>query len=83
MDGAYGMIEQLQETIKELEKDIKSLEPHRDEFHQLVSQIEKVDIVEDEEVALGGCLLISDFGRLDSRLETKLSQVDQIVRPEN
>ena len=64
-------------------KDIKSLEPHHDEFHQLVSQIEKLDIVEDEEVALGGCLLISDFGRLDSRLETKLSQVDQIVRPEN
>jgi len=26
MDGAYGMIEELQETIKELEKDIKSLE---------------------------------------------------------
>ena len=64
-------------------KDIKSLEPHHDEFHQLVSQGEQLEIVEDEEVDLGGCLLISDFGQLDSRLETKLSQVDQIVRPEN
>ena len=63
--------------------DVKNLEPHRDEFYQLMGHVKDFEVVEDEEVSLGGCLLVSDLGRIDSRLETKLGQVEQIVRPTN
>jgi len=63
--------------------DVQKLEPHRDEFYSLMDQLERFDIVEDQEISRGGCVVRSNLGQIDLRLETQLNQVEQVVQPQS
>merc|ERR1712098_797720 len=52
--------------------DVEKLDPHRDEFYSLMAQLERLDIVEDQEISRGGCIVLSNLGKIDLRLETQL-----------
>merc|ERR1712000_150670 len=63
--------------------DVQKLDPHRDEFYSLMKQLERLDIVEDPEISRGGCVVLSNLGQIDLRLETQLNQVEQVVQPQS
>ena len=63
--------------------DVQKLDPHRDEFYSLMEQLERLDIVEDPEISRGGCVVLSNLGQIDLRLETQLNQVEQVVQPQS
>jgi flagellar assembly protein FliH len=42
-----------------------------------LAQIERLELVEDEDVAAGGCVVETEMGSIDGRIETQLGQVEQ------
>ena len=48
-----------------------------------MEQLERLDIVEDPEISRGGCVVLSNLGQIDLRLETQLNQVEQVVQPQS
>ncbi len=59
--------------------DLQSVRAHREELYGLVDTIRSVEIVEDRRVGLGGCILETNAGTIDARIETQLDEVRKLL----
>jgi flagellar assembly protein FliH len=77
----------VEETIAELEPstslvvhvnpaDLTFVEGNRTAIERLVTAAGRVEIVADDSVARGGCVLVSPVGDVDARIETKLAVLE-------
>jgi flagellar assembly protein FliH len=59
--------------------DIKLATEHKKEFIDLVEGSKSVQIIEDSTVDPGGCVIETDFGEIDARISSQLSELEQKI----
>jgi flagellar assembly protein FliH len=85
------VIEQISEAIQKLKgraeitirvnvEDLMMTTKHKKDFIQMVEGIENVKILEDNSVDKGGCIITTDFGSVDARISSQLSELEQKIK---
>jgi len=59
--------------------DINLATEHKKEFIEMVEGAKSVQIVEDTTVDPGGCIIETDFGEIDGRIASQLSELEQKI----
>ncbi len=67
-------------TIRVNTEDLQMTTKHKKEFIQMVEGIEQVKILEDNTVEKGGCYISTDFGSIDARISTQLSEIEEQIK---
>ena len=53
---------------------------HKREFIAAIEGLEHIKFIEDTTVDKGGCIVETDFGQIDARIETQLSEIEKKVK---
>ena len=67
-------------TIRVNIDDLEISARHKDEFYQMLDKIEGVSVLEDPNVDVGGCLIETDFGDIDARINTQLNEIETAIK---
>jgi flagellar assembly protein FliH len=59
--------------------DVKLSTEHKKEFIDMVEGAKSVQIVEDTTVDPGGCVIETDFGEIDARISSQLTELEQKI----
>jgi len=59
--------------------DIKLATEHKKDFIEMVEGAKSVQIIEDTTVDPGGCIIETDFGEIDGRISSQLSELEQKI----
>ena len=59
--------------------DLLTVRAHREDLYALVDSIRKVEIVEDRRVGRGGCIVETDAGTIDARIDTQLDEIRKLL----
>lgn len=59
--------------------DLQTIRDNRDELYTLVDAIRQVEIVEDRRVGPGGCIVETNAGTIDARIETQLEEIRKLL----
>ena len=59
--------------------DLKLATEHKKDFITLVEGAKSIQIVEDTTVDTGGCIIETDFGEIDARISSQLSELEQKI----
>ena len=60
-------------------EDLQTVRGNREELLTLVDNIRHVEIIEDRRVGAGGCIVETDAGSIDARLETQLAEAANLL----
>lgn len=66
-------------TIRVNLSDLPITTRHKNEFHQML-KMENVNILEDPTIEKGGCIIETDFGDVDARIESQLDEIETAVK---
>ncbi len=67
-------------TIRVNIDDLEVSARHKDEFYQMLDKIEGVTVLEDPNVDVGGCMIETDFGDIDARINTQLNEIETAIK---
>jgi flagellar assembly protein FliH len=67
-------------TIRVNTEDLMMTTKHKKEFIEMIEGIEQVRILEDNSVDKGGCIIATDFGSIDARISTQLSEIEAKIK---
>ncbi len=67
-------------TIRVNTEDLMMTTKHKKEFIEMIEGIEQVRILEDNSVDKGGCIISTDFGSIDARISTQLSEIESKIK---
>ena len=59
--------------------DVKLTTEHIDEFIKRVENIKGITVIEDSQVEKGGCIVETDFGAIDARISSQLTELENKV----
>jgi len=59
--------------------DVKLTTEHTKDFIQAVENIQKITVIEDSTVERGGCVVDTDFGAIDARISSQLSELEKKI----
>ncbi|HLJ53635.1 MAG TPA: FliH/SctL family protein [Chthonomonadaceae bacterium] len=59
--------------------DLQTVRANREELFSLVDGVRKVEIVEDRRVGTGGCIVETNAGTIDARIETQLEEIRKLL----
>ena len=95
-DAVQGMIRLAVQSVLDRESMVIKIHPtdkeyaenFRPELHDMFSEIKNITFVEHSRIARGGCIVETNFGVIDARIEKLEEQIDQILnlapaQPEN
>jgi len=60
-------------------EDVKLVTEHTDEFIQHVENIKGITVLEDSSVEKGGCIVETDFGAIDARISSQLTELENKI----
>ncbi len=60
-------------------EDVELTSEHVKDFMRMVENVRSVTVVEDSTVDKGGCILESDFGEIDARITSQLSEIEEKI----
>lgn len=63
-------------TIRVNMEDVKLITEHNQEFTAQLEGVEGITVVEDSSVDKGGCIVETDFGSIDARVASQLSELE-------
>ena len=66
-------------TIRVNMEDVKLTTEHINDFIQRVEGLKAVTVVEDSTVEKGGCIVETDFGAIDARISSQLSELEHKI----
>ena len=66
-------------TLRVNLEDVKLTTEHIDDFIKRVENIRGITVVEDSSVEKGGCIVETDFGAIDARISSQLSELENRV----
>ena len=66
-------------TLRVNIEDVKLTTAHADEFIQHVENIQGVTVQEDSSVEKGGCIVETDFGAIDARISSQLTELENKI----
>lgn len=61
-------------------EDIESIKVHKQELLNQIDGINHLEVTEDPKISRGSCLVESDSGKIDARVETKLLRVGEALK---
>ena len=59
--------------------DLKLATEHKDDFIRLMENAKSLQIIEDSSVDLGGCIIETDFGEIDARIASQLTELENKI----
>ncbi|MDR2702572.1 MAG: flagellar assembly protein FliH [Spirochaetaceae bacterium] len=59
--------------------DVKLASEHKKDFIEMMEGAKSIQIVEDTTVDSGGCIIETDFGEIDARIASQLSELEQKI----
>ncbi len=66
-------------TIRVNVDDLKLTSEHTKDFIRLIEGVKNVTVVEDSSVDRGGCIIETDFGEIDARISSQLTELEQKI----
>jgi flagellar assembly protein FliH len=66
-------------TLRVNLEDVKLTTEHIDEFIKRVENIRGITVVEDSAVEKGGCIVETDFGAIDARISSQLTELENKI----
>lgn len=66
-------------TLRVNTSDLPVVAYHKKEFLQLAEGIERLNIIEDNSVDRGGCIVNTDFGTIDARISVQLNDLEKEI----
>lgn len=60
-------------------EDVELTSEHVKDFMRMVENVRSVTVVEDSTVDKGGCIIESDFGEIDARISSQLSEIEEKI----
>lgn len=60
-------------------EDLKLASAHTQEFIQHVENVESITLLEDSSVEKGGCIVETDFGAIDARISSQLTELENKI----
>ncbi len=66
-------------TIRVNLADLELTTEHTNDFIQSVENIKNISVVEDSSVDRGGCIVETDFGAIDARISSQLTELEQRI----
>jgi flagellar assembly protein FliH len=60
-------------------EDVKLTSEHVKDFMRMVESVKSVTVVEDSSVDKGGCIIETDFGQIDARISSQLSEIEEKI----
>lgn len=66
-------------TIRVNVDDLKLTSEHTKDFMRLIESVKNIGVVEDSSVDRGGCIIETDFGEIDARISSQLSELEQKI----
>lgn len=66
-------------TIRVNLDDLKLTTEHTKDFVRLIEGVKNVAVVEDSSVDSGGCIIETEFGEIDARISSQLSELEQKI----
>lgn len=70
-------------TVKVAPEQESMVKDNLDSLYDIDDRIEKIDIVSDRRVGAGGCIVETDSGNVDARIETELQNIETALRRTN
>ncbi len=67
-------------TIRVNINDLELITHHKDEFYQMLNNIEQVNILEDPNIERGGCVIETDFGEIDARISSQFNKIESAIK---
>jgi len=59
--------------------DLEILTEHKEEFIENLEKIEGISLLEDSNIEPGGCIIETDFGRIDARIFSQLQEIERKI----
>ena len=66
-------------TLRVNIEDVKLTTAHADEFIQHVENVQGINVQEDSSVEKGGCIVETDFGAIDARISSQLTELENKI----
>ncbi len=66
-------------TLRVNLEDVKLTSEHIDEFIQHVEKVKGITVLEDSSVEKGGCIVETDFGAIDARISSQLTELENKI----
>ena len=66
-------------TLRVNIEDVKLTTAHADEFIQHVENVQGITVQEDSSVETGGCIVETDFGAIDARISSQLTELENKI----
>ena len=66
-------------TLRVNIEDVKLTTAHADEFIQHVENVQGITVQEDSSVEKGGCIVETDFGAIDARISSQLTELENKI----
>ena len=66
-------------TIRVNMADVELTSEHTNDFIQAVENIKNISVIEDSSVDRGGCIVETDFGAIDARISSQLTELEQRI----
>ena len=66
-------------TIRVNMADVELTTEHTNDFIQAVENIKNISVIEDSSVDRGGCIVETDFGAIDARISSQLTELEQRI----
>jgi len=60
-------------------EDVELTSEHVKDFMRMVENVRSVTVVEDSTVDKGGCIIESDFGEIDARITSQMSEIEEKI----
>ena len=60
-------------------KDVELTSEHINDFMRMVENVKSITIVEDTTVDVGGCIIETDFGEIDARVQSQLKEIEEKI----
>ncbi|MFN4220247.1 MAG: FliH/SctL family protein, partial [bacterium] len=59
--------------------ELEEVRSHKQNLMYMLEDVENLNIIPDERIEVGGCIIETNFGKIDSRISTKLEVLKEIV----
>ena len=66
-------------TLRVNLEDVKLSSDHAEEFIQHVENVQGINVLEDSSVEKGGCIVETDFGSIDARISSQLTELENKI----
>jgi flagellar assembly protein FliH len=81
--SARLLLDRSQLTVKVAPEQHDFLKHHLDDLYAIDDRIQRISVEENRRVRPGGCILETDSGNVDARIESELQNIEKIIRNVN